>query len=451
MTRLIFENGTADRMKSELLNESIELETAGVIFAEPVKIKETEWKLLVREFLLVPQDAYSIRAEDQIELTPKFMATVIKKARISNQSLIFVHTHPWQGNVSASSVDIRGESILMPTLFKRIPNIPHGRLVLGPDGYDALLYVSEQQTSRMKIIDVGQTIDDLGQEQGESSLSPNSKYDRQIRAFGEDGHKKIASLKIAIVGLGGTGSVVAQELAHLGVESFILMDPDILELTNLNRVVGSTADDVGIPKIKIAEEMIRKINPRVSIISIQDSVIKNDVAKELISADLIFSCTDTQGSRAMINYISYQYFIPCIDMGVSIHVAEGSVKDIVGRIQMIGPGLACLICSNILDPEIVRQDFMSEEERQSDPYIVGGGNTPQPAVISLNSTVASLAVSMFLGAVTKAPFRARYQVYKADTGTIRSVISEADPKCVVCSVSGLLGRGNSWPLLGRIS
>jgi molybdopterin-synthase adenylyltransferase len=91
---------------------------------------------------------------------------------------------------------------------------------------------------------------------------------------------------------------------------------------------------------------------------------------------------------------------------------------------------------------------MEEGERHADPYFIGVGE-PQPAVISLNSTISSLAVTMFLGVVTSLPLLARFQLYDAVTGTVRTVNHEPRKDCIVCSESGALGRGNDWDLPTR--
>jgi hypothetical protein len=62
--------------------------------------------------------------------------------------------------------------------------------------------------------------------------------------------------------------------------------------------------------------------------------------------------------------------IPVIDMGVRIQVLGGKVSDIAGRVQMLGPGLPCLVCNGFLDPEQVRRDLLTDEARARDPYMV---------------------------------------------------------------------------------
>src|SRR5207237_1009124 len=98
----------------------------------------------------------------------------------------------------------------------------------------------------------------------------------------------------------------------------------------------------------------------------------------LAAVDFLFLCTDSHASRAVVNQVCYQYLVPGIDIGVSIGTANGWVTHISGRVQMMAPGLPCLVCGNWLDAQQVRREMMSEEERRNDPYFVGVG-VEQPA------------------------------------------------------------------------
>ncbi|TGV96253.1 ThiF family adenylyltransferase, partial [Mesorhizobium sp. M2D.F.Ca.ET.145.01.1.1] len=132
----------------------------------------------------------------------------------------------------------------------------------------------------------------------EDSQQPDTdRFDRQIRAFGKDGQQRIAALQVGIVGLGGTGSIVAQQLAHLGIQRFLLIDPDEIEISNLNRVVGATPADVGQTKVAIAGRMIRHIRSDADVVAIVGDVTTRSVARRLSRTDFIFCCTDTHASR----------------------------------------------------------------------------------------------------------------------------------------------------------
>jgi len=92
---------------------------------------------------------------------------------------------------------------------------------------------------------------------------------------------------------------------------------------------------------------------------------------------------------------------------------------------------------------------MTEEERKRDPYVVGIA-IPQPAVISLNGTVASLGVTMMLAAVTGFPSAARYQVFQGERGVVRAVVATPVAGCVTCSYRGALARGDLWSMPWRL-
>ena len=126
------------------------------------------------------------------------------------------------------------------------------------------------------------------------------------------------------------------------------------------------------------------------------------MAEEIADTDFVFCCTDSHGSRAVLNQTAYQYLVPAIDMGVAIITQKGQITDIAGRSQMLAPGLGCLMCGDLLNPEAIRVDLLTDFERAADPYIVGA-HEPAPAVISVNATISSISVTMFLAAVTGIP------------------------------------------------
>jgi hypothetical protein len=102
----------------------------------------------------------------------------------------------------------------------------------------------------------------------------------------------------------------------------------------------------------------------------------------------------------------------------------------------------------MLDWTDVRRGLQTDEERAADHYIVGDVET-QPAVISLNSTMSSLAVTMFLAAFTGVPSEARLLFYDAIEGRVRPARIQQTPTCIVCSQSGAHAQASNWPLPTR--
>jgi len=446
MNQLIFQGGASLRLKRELLASDIE--TAAILLATWSRSNSGRWRIMVREVVHVPREAYKERSGTSIAIRPSFLAGVIKRARVSNLATVQVHTHPWGGDVRPSHVDLQGEATLLPTLQSRVPGAPHGRLIIGQQGYDAALYPPNARVAEaMRIVDVGRDILSPMTAASPEASAPE-RFDRQVRAFGLEGQDRVSRYRVGIVGLGGTGSVVNQELAYLGVRDFLLIDNDVVEQSNLNRIVGAGGGDVGRAKVDVARETILAVDPRAVVEVLKGDVLRTDVARTLLDVDIFFCCTDSHGSRAVLNQLAYQHMLPGFDMGARIDVQEGRVTQITGRVQMLAPGLSCLVCSDLLDPEAVRRDLMSEAQRRADPYIVGGVE-PQPSVISINSTVGSLAVTMFLSAVTGIPLSSRSQILRLEKGVVRSVESVAAPSCVVCSPAGAFGRGDAWTEPGK--
>jgi hypothetical protein len=423
-----------------------ESETAAILFTNVVARPRGGERLLVREVRQVPPDAYQKRSAVIVELSPSFVASVTKQAHSQQQGLVFVHTHPRSTGIPVfSSVDEAGEQVLAEFLARRLPAVAHVALVVSEGGCRARVLGTSEP---VRVVQVGKILQFSFDPEGAAPVE--AAFDRQIQAFGQQGQGRLRKLRVGIVGLGGTGTIVAEQLAHLGVGHLLLIDPDVVEESNLNRLLGASRADVGKPKVTVAAGYIESIRPEIETEPVNGSVLQAGTARRLADVDFFFCCTDSHGSRAVLSQVAYQYLVPCIDTGVGITARQGHVTHITGRVQMLAPGLSCLTCAGLLDPDAVRRDLMTDYERQLDPYFMGA-HEPQPAVISLNGTVVSLAVTMFLAAVAGIPADARYQLYNGITGTVRAVTHAPDPNCIVCSTTGALARGDEWPLPARQS
>ncbi len=442
MTDLIFDSPQFDNLRAGLLSYSTE--AAAILISREVPTARGS-RLLVREAHIMSDAQLAYRTSVGIEIKPEIVAQFSQKARSENASLTFVHTHPGESHAAFSSVDDAGERRLKSFLDRRNADHTHVSVVISPEGVAGRLIGGDEA---IRVFQIGRTLDVFCDDH---ILRPEvDAFDRQIRAFGIDAQARLSALRVGIVGVGGIGSVIAEELTYLGVTDLILVDPDVIEPSNLNRVVGTTFRDIGQSKVGVAARWIADLRPNHRISAIKGSILMTRIARELLNVDFFFICTDSNGSRAVLNQLAYQYLIPAIDTGVAIAAKESSVTSVVGRVQMLAPGLGCLTCAELLDTDAVRTDLMTDYERQADPYFIGA-TVPQPAVMSLNATIASLAVTMFLGAVVGIPVDARFQLYDAIRGTVRPVLHNPVAACVVCSQRGALGRGDEWPLPTRNS
>ena len=104
------------------------------------------------------------------------------------------------------------------------------------------------------------------------STPPSDQFDRHIRAFGGKVQEVLADMTVAVVGCGGTGSAVIEQLVRLGVRRFILLDPKTLTKSNLTRVYGAFPEDIGKPKVDLSAFHVSRIAPDASVITSQSKI-----------------------------------------------------------------------------------------------------------------------------------------------------------------------------------
>jgi len=254
--------------------------------------------------------------------------------------------------------------------------------------------------------------------------------------LGEDSDTILSALRVAIVGLGGGGSHIVQQLAHIGVGHFLIMDHDQIEASNLNRLVGGTAADVRRSEWKaaIAARVIRRVNPRAKTIA--ECTRWEERAELLRSCDIIFGCIDSFSGRAELETVARRYLIPYIDIGMDVH-EQGARFSITGQVALSMPGYACLRCMNIIRPEL-----LAEEARK---YGASGG---KPQVVWPNGVLASLAVGVMMQLVT--PWHDEHQPvhlleYDGNVPEIHPASSTGFLTAVDCSHYGSAADlGNPW-------
>jgi molybdopterin-synthase adenylyltransferase len=206
--------------------------------------------------------------------------------------------------------------------------------------------------------------------------------------LGEESDERIAHARVAIVGLCGGGSHVAQQLAHIGVGDFALFDHDIGEDTNLNRMVGLTEADVACARLKteVISRLIQSVNPKAKVVSIP---AKWQTRHELLrDRTAIFGCADSFCERDQLERYARRYLVPYIDVGMDVHGDAGRYA-ISGQVILSMPGEPCMHCMGFLSERV-----LGEEARR---YGAAGG---KPQVVWPNGILASIAVGKFMQLLT---------------------------------------------------
>ena len=222
------------------------------------------------------------------------------------------------------------------------------------------------------------------------------EHDRQVRMFGSAGQHILRASKVAVVGLGGVGSLVAEYIARLGVGNILLIDPDAIETSNLSRVVGATRADVetGQLKTQIAVRHAREMASDAELKPIAGDVAQRSIAKLLRDCDFIFLAADSMRARLVVNALVHQYLIPAIQMGAKIRRdSRGGLEDAMSAVRHVRPGDGCLWCNGLINPTQLAIEAKSDRERKEQAY---GVHEPDPSVITLNAVAAAHAVNDFL-------------------------------------------------------
>ena len=223
-------------------------------------------------------------------------------------------------------------------------------------------------------------------------------FDRQ-QIFGRGCQQKLSQLTVALIGCGGIGAIFAETLGRLGVKNWILVDPDRLEISNLNRMPGATLAMVeeNWLKVRYVRQLLNRIDPSGGrVIGIADSITLDP--PEIATADIIVVATDNHSSRQIAQEIALKYRRPLVCLGTHIEVGRDNRPRLYARITVppLGGGW-CLMCGNIINlHRAALETAPSPIEQLATGYITG---IPDPAVFWLNGLCASMGAGVIHGLV----------------------------------------------------
>ena len=158
-----------------------------------------------------------------------------------------------------------------------------------------------------------------------------NQFSRTELLIGQDAVKKLNKSKVAVFGIGGVGSYVVEGLARAGVGSFILVDNDEVEMTNLNRQLIATHKTIGVPKVEVAKERIIDINPDAQVETYKEFFLPETEGIIDKSIDYIVDCVDTITAKIELVVRANKLDIPiisCMGTGNKLDPTRFEVADI---------------------------------------------------------------------------------------------------------------------------
>ena len=280
-------------------------------------------------------------------------------------------------------------------------------------------------------------------------------FERTLQAFGRGTTHYLSNLTIGVVGVSGTGSIVAEQLMRLGVKRLVLVDDDEIEVRNLGRILNSTMQDAEqkANKAVMMKEAYERIGLPVEVNAEPTSTLNAATIHALSQCDILFGCLDSADGRMHLNRISTFYTIPYFDVGVSLSADNGKIDRINGSVRYVIPGASTLLsrCAytseQLTSDSLRRSDPVAYKARLEEKYIKGA-HEGSPAVISVNMFYASLCVMEFLNRIH--PYRIisndQVETIYADLGLL-AFTSPDPPSQPDIGAAKHLGRGDCQPLL----
>ena len=190
-------------------------------------------------------------------------------------------------------------------------------------------------------------------------------YSRQVilNELGWKGQRKLAKSKVAVVGVGGLGTVSSLYLALAGVGYLRLIDQDTVETPNLHRQILFSLNDLHYPKVEVAAERLEKFNPLLETEPISENVNASNVERLLAGVDIVVDGLDNMMTRYAINRT-------CIKLGITY--VFGAAVGIEGNLSVFAPPeTGCLEC---LLPNMPDEDLLTCDTRGvlgATPGIIG--------------------------------------------------------------------------------
>ncbi|WP_371783900.1 ThiF family adenylyltransferase [Streptosporangium subroseum] len=405
-------------------------------------------RLLGRELLLAEDGKdYVTSAYGRHALDAAFVRNTAERARREGLVYLSVHNHASRDRVAFSKVDMTSHQRGYPALAQ-LTGQTVGGLVFTPYAAAGDLWFPDG--SRSDLAEVNILTSNLLRLRpipaARSSGHEESRYDRQARLFGDAGQEALGRLRVAVVGLGGVGSVLVELLARLGVGHLVLIDDDSVDVTNLPRLIAAEPSDVGKAKTEPAIRNARRANPDIQLTAINQRVEHPTAREELALVDWIFLAADGAAARYIATEIGSRYLIPITQMGVKIpvHSDTGDVGQVHAVTRPLLPGEGCLWCGGFINPTELAIDLHSERDRQAARYVA---EAPTASVIGLNTLTAAEAVNHFTFSVTglhdESSGPPTWILHRPRTSERDHILTRSRPGCDFCNPHGVLGRGHS--------
>ena len=410
-------------------------------------------RLLAHRIVLVPYEACSVRSPKRVTWSTEILPPILEEAARVGLAIVKIHNH--YDYPRFSETDDVSDRILFPSIYAWTEDGPHASVVVLGDGRMFGRVVDENGKFH-PLTSISVIGDDLSFWTLETPGNSIPEFGKRIaQTFGAGTYDCLRRLRVAVVGCSGTGSPIIEQLARNCVGTLVLVDPDHVEEKNLNRILNATVEDAQDRRLKVdvAARAVSSMGLGTVVEQYPNSLFDPVAVMAVANCDIVFGCMDSVDGRHLLNKLATFYLIPYFDLGVKLEAdGNGSVDQVCGTVHYLKPGGSSLLSRHVYTMEqvraagLMRTDPVAYRTQLEDGYI-RGVQEDRPAVIQLNSLVASLAVNELL---------ARLHPYRLDSNEEYAIhrlslshgIYEHESDGEPCSLFARhVGRGDVKPLL----
>ena len=453
-----FKQGDLACLRERLL-EDLSREHFAVLLGKTERI-DGHTIIKVIDFLFPARTDYDQQNVAFLRIRKEFIHQALAEltSRYDVDTIIDVHTHPFSpSHVGFSATDDGDEKTFFRFLKQTFEGLYYASIVFSQSKYSARVWMLSNgavvarkallktQTSPENIAsaDFQEHVDERYERT--AVTGEESFFHRSTLALGLDVMRAIMHDQvISIVGVGGLGSVVAEHLIHMGFHQINLIDPDVLEMSNLNRVVGAYYEDAEQKraKVEVVRRHLTRINPKALVQACKKDVHDKEVEGLLALSDWMVVATDNHSSRLKAQELSVKYFVTLLSLGVNITVNGNAVEDMSGEVITARVGdYLCLQCLNRIHPiKVASEQHPDQTIREAlvKRGYVTGKDVKEPAVKTLNTFLATMAVDVLINQYTEARRHVPVLVYE-NNGFMRiyedrESVYNRNKRCFLCNI-----------------
>ena len=399
---------------------------------------DTSSTLTIRETHLLEPHEFPPGIHGYRQFAAGALARLGNRAAQERLAIVTVHSHPGAGERnSLSRDDLAAHERVFPHLLDITGAASVAGVALGEAsaaGESWHTNGSRRELSHVKVL--GASVRTIRPSPPKHRGGDLERFNRQVLLFGAAGQARLRGLHVGVLGAGGGGSILIEQVAHLGVGQITAVDPDIVKRHNLSRIIGASERDARDErkKVHVARDHVERIDPSISFNAIDGDISHSHIAEQLLDCDYLLLATDTATARLVANAIAQSFLIPLIQIGAKVELrANGDIEQIYTAVRPVLPRHGCLSCAGLIDPILLQQEAATPEQRAQQNYL-GQEDIADPSVTTLNAAAAAGALNVLLMSVIGQAddHLAEHCITLTREGRTLITTPERDPDCRWC-------------------